>query len=194
MCITPQTLFCQSAQWFPVFHNVTLYGSVLPITSCYAVSQSVTESRMKMRLALVPYNGSASAVTETFSGHCEASQSHHGACHWGVCHWGGTTPWCLARHWGGTIIWCPPLRWHRRSGRQYCHSWWSDSHRCVITHLLLWYILYFWKGADHIWIWVFNLKLGGKALQEPRLMLEKISQMFSCLPQTQCVIRKIPVS
>ena len=149
-------------------------------------------------ISTAAYNGSAPAVTQTFNGHCEPSQSHHGAWpatkvapHHGACHWGGAT--VVA---GKTVtVWQP---------------WSSDSHRCLITHLLLWYILYFWKGANLIWIWVFNLKLGTQA--NAWRDLSNVFFFVGCGPATdtrtilnwhyyvlrmvvmQCVIRKIPVS
>ena len=129
-------------QCYIVSHRVTHY-----VTQCYKVSHSIQESHhMIMRLTL-QYNGSASAVTQTFNGHCEASQSHHGAI---VCHWGGTmvpaTEVALQHdncHWSGTTIvvgktatvWQP---------------WSSDSHRWTITHLHRWTIthLLVWYTSD----------------------------------------------
>ena len=76
------------------------------------------EKHLRMRMA-VAYNSSASAVTQTFNGHCEASQSHHGAASIGAlwCHWGGTS---MAIHRSGkTVTQCVTAMIKRQSEKRH---------------------------------------------------------------------------
>ena len=125
------------------------------------------EKHLRMRMA-VAYNSSASAVTQTFNGHCEASQSHHGAATIGAlwCHWGGTS---MAIHRSGkTVTQCVTAMIKRQSEKRH-HASPSTT--------------FSWKGTNLIWIWVLGLKFDFLILKP--VLVRSSSQM-----QQLCVIIK----